>query len=47
MADYVVGGVLVLLFVLAARSYFGRKFRGNGCGCGCSTCPHATKCGKK
>ena len=26
MADYILGAVLVLLFILAARSYFGKKF---------------------
>ncbi|MGM9569469.1 MAG: FeoB-associated Cys-rich membrane protein [Phascolarctobacterium sp.] len=45
MADYILGAVLVLLFVLAARSYFGRKFGSSGCGSGCKGCPHAKACG--
>ena len=28
MADYILGALLVLLFILAARSYFGKKFGG-------------------
>ena len=47
MADYILGGLLVLLFILAARSYFGRKFGGDSCGSGCKGCPHAKACGKK
>lgn len=46
MADYILGGLLVLLFVLAARSYFGKKF-GDSCCSGCEGCPHAKACGKK
>ena len=46
MADYILGGLLLLLFILAARSYFGRKI-GGGCSCGCKGCPHAKACGKK
>ena len=47
MADYILGGLLVLLFILAARSYFGRKFGGYSCCSGCKGCPHAKACGKK
>lgn len=46
MADYLVGGLLAVLFVLAARSYFGRKY-GSGCSGGCSGCPHAKNCGRE
>lgn len=46
MADYLVGGLLAVLFVFAARSYFGRKF-GGGCFGGCSGCPHAKNCGRE
>ena len=46
MADYILGGLLLLLFILAARSYFGKKF-GGGCSGGCKGCPHAKACGKK
>ena len=27
MADYILGAVLVVLFILAARSYFGKKYK--------------------
>ena len=47
MADCILGGLLVLLFILAARSYFGRKFGGDSCCFGCKGCPHAKACGKK
>ena len=47
MADYILGGLLVLLFVLAARSYFDKKFGGGSSCCGCKGCPHAKACGKK
>ena len=47
MADYILGGLLVLLFILAACSYFGRKFGGDSCCSGCKGCPHAKACGKK
>lgn len=47
MADYLLGGLLVLLFILAARSYFGRKFGGSSCCSGCTACPHAKACAKK
>ena len=46
MADYILGAVLVLLFILAARSYFGKKFGGSGC-LGCQGCPHADACGRQ
>ena len=46
MADYILGAVLVLLFILAARSYFGKKFGGYGCA-GCQGCPHADACGRQ
>ncbi|MFR6370354.1 MAG: FeoB-associated Cys-rich membrane protein [Phascolarctobacterium succinatutens] len=42
MATYIIGGLLVVLVVLAVRSYFGKKYRG-GCN-GCSGCPHAKNC---
>ncbi len=44
MADYILGALLVLLFILAARSYFGKKF-GGGCSCGCQGCPRSQACG--
>ena len=28
MATYIIGGLLVVLVVLAVRSYFGKKYRG-------------------
>lgn len=43
MANYVVGSILLVLVILAVRSYFGKKFGNDGC-CGCSGCPHAHKC---
>lgn len=43
MANYVIGGVLVVLVVLAVRSYFGKKY-GGGCGGGCGNCPYSGKC---
>ena len=46
MAEYLLGAVLVLLFILAARSYFGKKFGDSGCG-GCKGCPHADACGRQ
>lgn len=45
MADYILGAVLVVLFILAARSYFGKKYSGDGCCNGCSGCAHAKQCG--
>lgn len=42
MATYIIGGLLVILVILAVRSYFGNKYRG-GCN-GCSGCPHAKNC---
>ena len=46
MADYILGGLLVLLFIWAARSYFVRNFGGD-CGCsGGKGCPHAKAGGK-
>lgn len=46
MATYIVGGVIVVAVILAARSYFGKKY-GSSCGCGCSGCAHAKQCGSK
>ncbi len=45
MATYIIGGLLVVLVILAVRSYFGKKYRG-GCN-GCSGCPHAKNCNSK
>lgn len=45
MSDYILGAVLVVLFILAARSYFGKKYSGDGCCNGCSGCAHAKQCG--
>ena len=42
MANYIVGGLLAIAVILAARSYFGKKYSG-GCG-GCEGCPHAREC---
>jgi|GEM_PF-221895 len=42
MATYIIGGLLVILVILAVRSHFGNKYRG-GCN-GCSGCPHAKNC---
>ena len=47
MAACILGGLVVLLFTLADRSYFGRKFGGDSCCSGCKGCPHAKACGKK
>ena len=47
MADYILGAVLVVLFILAARSYFGKKF-GSSSGCSsCTGCPRAKACGRQ
>lgn len=46
MVTYIVGGVIAVAVILAARSYFGKKY-GSGCGCGCSGCAHAKQCGSK
>ena len=46
MATYVVGGILLVLVILAIRSYFGRKAKGELC-CGCSACAAAKKCNHK
>lgn len=43
MATYVIAAVIAVLFVLAARSYFGKKYAGS-CGCGCGSCPYSQKC---
>lgn len=42
MVTYIIGGLLVILVILAVRSHFGNKYRG-GCNC-CSGCPHAKNC---
>lgn len=39
MATYIIGGLLVILVILAVRSYFGNKYRG-----GCNGCSHAKNC---
>lgn len=43
MANYIIGGVIAILVVLALRSYFGKKY-GAGGGGGCAGCPYAGKC---
>lgn len=43
MANYIVGGILLLLVILAVRSYFGKKFSNDGCR-GCSNCANFSKC---
>lgn len=43
MANYLVGGLLIVLVILAARSYFGKKYS-SGCGGGCTDCPYCGKC---
>lgn len=43
MATYIIGAIIAVLFVLAARSYFGKKY-GAGCGGGCGSCPYSQKC---
>ena len=47
MADYILGAVLVLLFILAARSYFGKKFGGSSGCSSCTGCPRAKACGRQ
>ncbi|WP_405381484.1 FeoB-associated Cys-rich membrane protein [Phascolarctobacterium sp.] len=43
MADYILGIILIGLFIVAARSYFGTRFKGSCCD-RCSGCPHAQGC---
>ena len=43
MATYIIAALIAVLFVLAARSYFGKKY-GSSCGSGCGSCPYANKC---
>lgn len=43
MATYIIAAVIAVLVVLAARSYFGKKYA-DGCGGGCGSCPYANKC---
>ena len=43
MADYIIGGIIIIGIVLAVRSYFGRKYSGAGCS-GCSGCARAQQC---
>ena len=43
MATYIIGAIIAVLFVLAARSSFGKK-HGNGCGGGCGNFPYRPKC---
>lgn len=43
MADYIIGGILLVLVVLVLRSYFGKKFE-NSCDCTCSGCSKAKQC---
>lgn len=46
MADYIIGGIIIIGVVLAVRSYFGRKYANEGCQ-GCSGCARAKECGKE
>lgn len=43
MVTYLVGAVLVVLLVLAVRSYFGKKYAGQ-CNSRCGGCPYARSC---
>lgn len=43
MATYIIAALIAVLFVLAVRSYFGKKY-GNGCQGGCASCPYTNKC---
>ena len=43
MADYILGIILIGLFIVAARSFFGTRFKGSCCD-RCSGCPHAQGC---
>lgn len=47
MSTFIIGGIILVLFVLAARKLYKDKKEGKGCagGCGggCSSCPSAPK----
>lgn len=43
MATYIIAAIIAVLFVLAVRSYFGKKY-GSSCGGGCGNCPYSKKC---
>lgn len=45
MANYIIGGILAVLVLLAVRSLLNKKKEG-GCS-GCSGCSHASKCHEK
>lgn len=42
MANYIVGGLIVVAVILALRSYFGKKYQ--GCCSGCEGCAYSQKC---
>ena len=43
MANFIVGGVLLLIVGFAVYNLYKKHKHGGGCGCGCSGCD---KCGK-
>ncbi len=43
MMTYIAGAVIIILCIIAARSWCGKKYAK----CGCGDCPHAAKCQKE
>ncbi len=43
MADFIIGGIILALLILAGyKSY--KNYKKNKCGCGCTGCSRAGKC---
>lgn len=47
MTTYIAGGLILIAVILAARSYFGKKYGGSDGCCGCAGCARAKDCGVK
>ncbi len=45
MVNFIIGGIVLILFVLASIKTIKDRKKG-GCGCGCSSCSNASKCHK-
>ncbi len=43
MVNFIIGGIVLILFVLASIKTIKDRKKG-GCGCGCSSCSNASKC---
>ncbi len=43
MVNFIIGGIVLILFVLASIKTIKDRKKG-GCGCGCSSCSNASMC---